>query len=297
MPEPRIRRFPLEIFGFPYSDIGEIATKTRTDQFCPYLNGECKKPRKSEPHIKVGTCSVGYKGNSSADFVPVIICPHRLELPVIFPAIKRIYFPDIDDKTEKLIWLPELQLGTTLGYADYTIAKVDKELFEKGELRVFDFACVELQAAGTTGSPYEAVLEHRRDGKFSKDTYKYGINWANEFAKTMMQQAYKKGQLFSLWRKKLIFAIQDIGLQYLEAAYDTSGLHEHNELDPIHFCTFNMVWNEGTKKWDLEYIRHVSTDLEGIRKILGGTAGGDFPTQEQFLERFEKKLKAKSRLK
>ena len=32
-----------------------------------------------------------------------------------------------------------------------------------------DFVCVEFQAAGATGTPWEAVLEYKERGSFSKD--------------------------------------------------------------------------------------------------------------------------------
>lgn len=42
-------------------------------QYCKYMRGTCVKPRKSEPDIKVGICSVGYKGEFLSDYTPVIL--------------------------------------------------------------------------------------------------------------------------------------------------------------------------------------------------------------------------------
>lgn len=53
-------KYPTEVFGHVYSDTGVDATNDRKCQHCPYLGRECTKPRKSEPHIKVGICTVGY---------------------------------------------------------------------------------------------------------------------------------------------------------------------------------------------------------------------------------------------
>jgi hypothetical protein len=86
---------------------------------------------------------------------------------------------------------------------------------------------VEFQAAGTTGTPWEAVLDFQKSRKFSKQTYNYGINWANEFAKTMMQQVYKKGMVVESWNKRIVFVMQDVGMEYLKAgSYNITGLHE-----------------------------------------------------------------------
>jgi hypothetical protein len=106
----------------------------------------------------------------------------------------------------------------------------------------------------------------------------------------MMQQAYKKGLIIERWNKPLVFVIQDIGLRYLESSYDTSGLRPANAADAVHFCTFNMVWNEARSGWTQQFARRVSTNTEGIRKMLGGLAEDDAPSERQFVAQIEKKL-------
>lgn len=284
MTEPDLHKYPAEIFGFPYSVINKKVNKIRADQHCPFLDAECKKPRKSEPHIKVGICSVGYKGNHSDKHIPVIICPHRFELSVVKKIIMDNYFPNADE--DDVLWIPEFHVTQTIGFFDYVAALVDRT---SDPVRVIDFVCVELQAAGTTGTPWDAFQEHKKNGRFSKNTYDFGINWANEFAKTMMQQAYKKGLIVSQWKKKLVFIIQDIGLKYLEQNYDTAGLREPNNADYIDFCTVEMVWNDNENAWKLQFVRRVSTNEEGVRKMLGGGNEADFPSVDQFSRRIADK--------
>ncbi len=149
-------------------------------------------------------------------------------------------FPTIADN-ETILWASEVSIGIA-GSIDFVAVRAKK--LETGYEIQGDFVCVELQAAGTTGTPWQAVLEHKEQGKFLSNTYNYGINWANEFAKTMMQQAYKKGMVVEHWGKKVIFAMQDIGLEYLERFYDTSDLREARTSDPVHFYLFKMFWNE-----------------------------------------------------
>ena len=281
MTEPILKKYPAEIFGKPYTDNSAATKRSRNKQHCPFLDAECKKPRKSEPHIKVGLFSVGYKGNASENYLPVIICPHRLDTQVIFRAVQANCFA-ILGKDEKIVWASEVSIPQA-GSADYVLAKTKND-------EVVDFVCVELQAAGTTGTPWEAFLEHKRTGKFSKDSYNFGINWANEFAKTMMQQAYKKGTLVQFWKKKIVFAIQDVGLDYLHATYDTSDLHPALDSDPIHFYTFKMIWNDATSAWQLHLAERLSTNAEGVRKILAGTTSSKFPSVDEFVERIKRKL-------
>jgi hypothetical protein len=171
--------------------------------------------------------------------------------------IRRHYFTNIAEG-EALEWAPEVHLGKAVGFVDYVGARM-----QKSTSKITDFICVELQAAGTTGTPWKAFQDHKRLKRFTQDAYNFGINWANEFAKTMMQQAYKKGLIIERWKKHIIFVIQDIGLKYLEGNYDTSGLREANDADAIHFCTVNMAWSETQKAWKLEFARRLSTDTVG----------------------------------
>jgi len=224
---------------------------------------------------------VGYKGNTSENYLPVIICPHRFDAQAILTAVQENCLRLTGDD-ETIVSASEVSLPKA-GSVDYVLAKM------KGD-DVIDFVCVELQAAGTTGTPWKAFQDHKRTGKFGKDSYDFGINWANEFAKTMMQQAYKKGTIVEFWKKKIVFAIQDVGLEYLHATYDTSDLHPALDSDPIHFYTFKMLWDDLSSSWQLHLAEPLSTNAEGVRKILAGTTSSQFPTADEFVERIKRKL-------
>lgn len=107
--------------------------------------------------------------------------------------------------------------------------------------------------------------------------------------KTMMQQVYKKGKIIDHWQRKILFVIQDVALTYLKKTVDTSDLRTANDEDPIHFITFRLDWNESILKWDLVFSEKVSTDLEGINRILGGAGKEKYLTQEQFKANILKK--------
>lgn len=266
-----IGRYPIEVFGHVYTDMGEEAVYDRNCQHCPYLGRECTKPRKSEPHIKVGICTLGYKGSFLDHYEPVIICPYRFLDEVVYQSIHDRFFPD----WENTRWVKEVNMGVS-GNVDYVAVKTD----EKGTT-VDDFFCIEFQANGTTGSPYPYVKDLLRVGHY-EGNYTYGMNWANEFMKTMMQQVYKKGQVVSQWNRKIVFVIQDVALQYLESAVDTSELRADMN-DVIHFMTYSLRWNEKDNKFDMYHDRWVSTDLEGVNRILAGANSSDYLTEEKFL--------------
>ena len=284
MEEPEFTQHPTEIFGYPFINTTSEARTACENQFCPFLNSECKKPRKSEPEVKVGVCSVGYKGKFLEKITPIIVCPHRLEEKIVYSTVTDLYFGNLSDEYQ-IKWVPEVSCGVA-GTIDFVAVKMKEGLIE-------DFLCVELQAAGTTGTPWQAVLDFKEEGRFKQQTYKYGINWANEFIKTMMQQTYKKGMVIESWRKKIVFVIQDVGLNYIQSATDASGLHDARDEDAIHFCIFRTAWNKNLNAWQLEFDKRMSTDTEGVRKILGGAPEESFPTIDEFENNIHTRLQLK----
>lgn len=285
MTEPSLGKHLAEYFGYSFTDLSDEAQNARNTQYCPFIEKECKKPRKSEPHIKVGVCTVGYKGKWLERHEPVIICPYRFYQEEVFTTVVEKYFGDLSNDYE-IVWVPEVSMDSG-GSIDFVAVKLRKY----GDLKTIeDFVCVEFQAGGTTGTPWAGVLEFKEHKKLLKKSYKFGINWANEFAKTMMQQVYKKGHIIESWRKKIIFVFQDVGLKYLEGSYDTSGLRQTSEEDSILFYTFKLVWNDDINGWKLEFDKEVSTNTEGVRCILSGAESEKYPTIERFKENIRRKM-------
>jgi hypothetical protein len=272
MQRPILRKRPTEIFGYPYVDGGADLQTEIQQQYCPFIKGTCVKPRKSEPHIKVGICTIGYRGDFLHDFEPVIICPQRFKVSVMFDIIRKKYL----SHWTNIEWIQEVNIGVG-GSVDYVAITRDKDN------KIIDFFCVELQAAGTTGSPYPAITDIRETGRFQQESYDFGINWANEFSKTMMQQAYKKGKIVNHWGRKIVFVLQDCGLKYIKTACDTSRLQPSNEKMPIDFCTFSLVWDVVQNIWKLCFTGIESTDIEGINLMLGGATVEEYLTEEEFI--------------
>jgi hypothetical protein len=283
--EPKIKKFPTEYFGYPYAVKNKKVQKERKNQYCHFLGRTCNKPRKSEPHVKIGVCSVGYKGEHMKEHAPIIICPHRFYLDSVFQKIIEEHFSKVSNDFV-IQWVPEVSIGVG-GSIDFVAAKRKKVGSIYGDIE--EFVCVEFQAGGTTGTPWEAVKDFKRKGRFLRDSYEFGINWANEFAKTMMQQVYKKGKIIESWDKKIIFVLQDVGINYLKHAYDTSGLNKASKKDPIYFFTFKTEWDSNLNEWSLKFDKKYSTNTEGIKKILGGAPKDDYLTVAEFVENIRKK--------
>lgn len=272
----QIGRYPIEVFGHDFEDRSESAKLDCRQQYCRFIKGTCLKPRKSEPQVKVGICSLGSTVNRSADIHPVIICPHRFKEEAMFESIRQKYLAG----WRNVKWIKEVNIGVG-GNIDYVAVEVD------GNDVIQDFLCVEIQAAGTTGSPYPYVQELLRDGRYSGKKHSYGINWANEFSKTMMQQAYKKGKIAEYWNRKIVFVMQDLAMEYITAISDCSGLVGSSPDLPVDFCSFTLGWNGD--KWKLTFNSIKSTDIEGLIKIIGGAKIEAYPTEQEFILNITKK--------
>lgn len=271
-----IDKFPIEIFCCDFEDRSDATKLAHRQQYCKYIKGTCVKPRKSEPHIKVGICSLGSTVNKSRDVYPVIICPQRFKEESMFETIRQKYL----SHWKNVKWVQEVNIGVG-GNVDYVAVEVDE--YD----RVKDFLCVEIQAAGTTGTPYPYVRELLDDGEYSGRTYTYGINWANEFTKTMMQQAYKKGKIVEYWNRKIVFVVQNLAIDYLKATSDCSKLESYNPEYPVDFCTFDLGWNGSN--WSLSFDNIHSTTIDGINRIIGGAKVEEYPTEVEFIKNIIKK--------
>lgn len=271
MDEPIIKKFPTEVFGRVYTDRSQATLDAFSNQYCRFLDAECNKPRKSEPRVKIGTCSVGYKGDFQGTFQPVIICPNRFRENHVLETVKELYLRNWGDDIK---WVQEGSIGVG-GSIDLVATRITED-----REAIIDFLCIEFQAAGTTGTPFSAVLELKQNGEYSARSYPFGINWANEFIKTMMQQVYKKGKIIQLWGKKIVFVVQDVALDYLHHSVDTSEVREAKDSDPIHFLTFKMVWSENA--WILQFVKAFSTNVDGVSRMLGGAGEQEYVTVDGF---------------
>lgn len=267
-----IGKYPIEVFCYDYENLTETSKSARKQQYCKYIKGTCVKPRKSEPQKKVGICTLGATVNKKRNVQPVIICPQRFKEDAMFEAIREKYL----SQWKNVKWIQEVNIGVG-GNVDYVAVEVDKND------QVKDFLCVEIQAGGTTGTPYPYVLELLNNGKYSGKKYSYGINWANEFAKTMMQQAYKKGKIVEKWHRKIVFVVQDLAMEYLQGSTDCSMLSDYDPNASVDFCSFSLEWNDAQEQWALAFDQIKSTTVAGINLMLGGANVNEYPTEEEFI--------------
>ena len=266
MDEPKIRMYPTELFGHVYTEYSSPG-KARDDmdaQHCPFLDSECTKFRKSEPSVKIGTCSLGWSGGRDKTWHPSVTCPERLYSDDVFRSLKRMIYGENAVHVVK-----EANMGR--GSFDYVFVKCD----ETGGID--DFCCVEFQTNGTTGTPWQGIVDIKKRGKYLKDAYKYNFNLANQYQKTMMQQVYKKGLIAEDWGKHLIFLLQDSGMAYLRRSItsDMTGLKPNTAMSIkgkerfIHFALFTMKWK--STRWVPVITELYDTTSSDVVNMLGSS--------------------------
>ena len=206
--EPQIGKYPTELFGHPYTAYtsrDKSAISDMHDQRCPFIDKECIKFRKSNPEQKIGTCSLGLSLRSitkghEVGFAPCVVCPHRLDAGGLMQNLKHMVFGGRPVKV--------------VDEVDMNGGKFDHVLIHCGPKdTIKDFCCVEFQTSGTTGTPWNAVVDIKSRGRYTKDAYPYDFNHANQYQKTMMQQVFKKGRVTETWKKHLLILLQDTGLK------------------------------------------------------------------------------------
>ena len=224
-------------------------------QQCPFVEKRCYKVRKSQSEISIGTCTVDYSG-------PVIICPQRLlERRKIFTDCLHLIS---HEPGNELHIIPEI--GIPGGNIDYFLASV-----RGGKVR--DFVGMELQTLDTTGTVWPARQRFLASKGFNNiaesdinNPKPYGMNWKMT-AKTILVQLHHKIQTFESINKHLVLIIQDRLLNYMASEFTFDHLNDPRVSDPMHFHAYRL--ERGDERHELDLVRRLSTDTDGIAKCLG----------------------------
>lgn len=224
-------------------------------QSCPYRpDGICQKMRKSQPNIKIGTCSVCI-GKKATE--PYIICPYRLtERNRIFNDCLSL----IEITGNDLYLIPEVT--TVAGNIDYILAAVrDNQLS--------DFVGIELQTLDTTGTIWphrqQMLIEngYRAEGEPLKSV---GINWKMT-GKTILAQLVQKTQLFSHVGKSIVLVLQNPLYDDMASKFDFSKVHQARPSDTMHFHVYSF--KEINSGMNLSLSRNTSITATDFERVMG----------------------------
>lgn len=272
-----------EFFGL-YCNNTELNFREAMDsQICPYTNRICTKMRKSDPDIKIGTCSVKYQNKD------VIICPFRLlEHNQIF--IDCLHLLTMHEPGNELYLIPEVQIPG--GHVDYFFVSAK-------EGKVKDFIGIELQTMDTTGTVWperqkflneQGIQVNPKDLSAKKS---FGMNWKMTL-KTILIQMHHKSETFEHLNKHLVLIIQKPLYEHMRSAFNFDAINGVRLGDPVHIHSYSFEEHENRLKLSLR--ERVSTDSEGIANCLGLNAETKVELQD-LIRILEPKLIEANRLK
>lgn len=271
-----------EFFGLYCGDESLNFKEAMKNQICPYTQRICTKMRKSDPDIKIGTCSVKYQDQA------VIICPFRLlEHNQIF--IDCLHLLTMHEPGNELYLVPEVQIPG--GHVDYFLVSAK-------EKKVKDFIGIELQTMDTTGTVWperqkflnECGIEVNVQDIQNKKTF--GMNWKMTL-KTILIQMHHKSETFENLNKHLVLIIQKPLFDHMRSDFNFDGIEGVRLGDPVHIHSYNFEQNE--QRMTLSLHTRVSTDSAGIANCLGLNAESKVELQD-LIRILEPKLTEANRL-
>lgn len=245
-----------EFFGLNCTDDALNFETALNRQTCPYTQRICTKMRKSDPNVKIGTCSVNYQNKH------IIICPTRLlEHNQIF--IDCLHLLTMHEPGNELYLIPEVQIPG--GHVDYFLVSA------KGK-NVKDFIGIELQTMDTTGTVWperqkflheKGIAVNPADLNHKKS---FGMNWKMTL-KTILVQMHHKSETFEHLNKHLVLIIQEPLYERMRSDFNFEGIEGVRLGDPVHIHSYNF--EEKEQKFQLSLQTRVSTDSAGIANCLG----------------------------
>lgn len=271
-----------EFFGLYCKNPSLDFRQAMTTQICPYTQRICTKMRKSNPEIKIGTCSVKYQNQD------VIICPFRLlEHNQIF--IDCLHLLTMHEPGNELYLVPEVQIPG--GHVDYFLVSAKDK-------KVKDFIGIELQTMDTTGTVWperqrflnERGIETNVNDLNNKKPF--GMNWKMTL-KTILIQMHHKSETFEHLNKHLVLIIQRPLFEHMKSDFNFSGIEGVRLGDPVHIHSYNFEEKENGLSLSLH--ARVSTDSAGIAHCLGLNAESKVELQD-LIQILESKLIETNRL-
>jgi len=272
-----------ELFGLFCEDETLNFASAVQNQICPYRGTICTKMRKSNPDIKIGTCSVKYQGND------IIICPTRLiEHNQIF--IDCLHLLTLHEPGNELYLIPEVQIPG--GHVDYFLVSTRDK-------KVKDFVGIELQTMDTTGTVWPERQRFLSEKGISVDANdiqnknSFGMNWKMTL-KTILMQIHHKSETFEYLNKHLVLILQKPLLTHMQKAFYFDSIQGVRIGDPIHIHSYDFIKQEN--KFHLVLDHRISTDSNGIAQCLGLNANSKMELQD-IIQLLESKLTENNRLK
>jgi len=268
------KHYPAEIFGFPVGNKSKAAENIRKNHMCPFNNNnKCSKPSRLLAY-PMGICSTWWPNNN-----PIAICPKRLlQSKAIFINAAKHVFGDVNN----VLLFKEVKLKR-IGTFDFVLVK-HKPISNEIE----DFCVVEFQTDSTTGTGklVRAIEDYIKGEDITKKSYAFGMNTYNTI-KLGFVQMLNKGQVFEVWNKKIIWAMQRYVYNNMVNRFGLQGM-KYNDKDANLFFIYDIDYSSNPNNYQLilEGIR--SSTIENLMKAFQSTS---LPKIDDFIKVLHQKLR------
>lgn len=268
------KHYPAEIFGFPVENKSKEAKQVRKRNLCSFSNKDrCSKQSRLLTY-PMGVCSTWWPNNS-----PIAICPKRLlQDKIIFINAAKHVFGD----TDNVLLFSEVKLKR-IGTFDFVLVK-HKPISDEIE----DFCVVEFQTDSTTGTGklVRAIEDYIQDKDITKNSYAFGMNTYNTIKLSFIQML-NKGQVFEVWNKKIIWAVQKYVYENMVDRFGLQGM-KFNKNDANLFFIYDIDYHSNPDKYQLTVENIRSSTIENLMKAF---QGADLPKIDDFIKVLHKKLR------
>lgn len=246
-----------ELYGLPTSQHAKWKAIVHA-QKCPFLERKCRKNRKSNADLTIGTCTMSY----GRDFRPIMICPFRLlEQRKIFHDCVHLLKQHEPGNDLRIVG----ELSVPGGSIDYCLVSV-----RNGKPK--DFVGIELQTLDSTGTVWperQRFLRHHglpvKPGDASSRK-SFGMNWKMS-AKTILIQLNHKISTFEHLGRRLVLVLQDCLMNYMRNEFAFDHIRGQRDGDSMQFHVYEL--NPDAHGLSIRLMERISTDSEGVAACLG----------------------------
>lgn len=263
--DKRTPHHPLaEVFGFPFDNQSDLATRYRNKRLCPFNNKvpNCTKDKANDP---LGTCTI-FDGDDL-----VITCPVRFRQNwIIADDAAEFFFPQKSQWTS----LAEVRLkdknGGSAGNIDMVLVSYD----DRG--RVVDFGALEIQAVYISGNvrrPFQHYMESPK-ANVQMD-WRSEVNYPNpdylsSSRKRLAPQLLYKGGIISSWRKKSAVAIHSGFFRTLPKLKRVAKTKAE-----IAWLVYDLIYDSSSSTYQLTHTETVYTGFEAALSTLTKSEPGN----------------------
>lgn len=268
------KHYPAEIFGYPVENKSKESEQIRKKYLCPFSNKDTCSKQSRLLTYPMGICSTWWPNNS-----PIAICPKRLlQEKTIFTNVANHVF----GTTDNVLLFSEVKLRR-IGTFDFVLVK-HKPISDE----IDDFCVVEFQTDSTTGTGklVKAIEDFMHGKDITKNSYAFGMNTYNTIKLSFIQML-NKGQVFEVWNKKIIWAVQKYVYKNMVDRFGLQGMRLNKNYANLFFI-YDIDCHSNPNKYKLTVEDIKSSTIENLMKAF---RGADLPKIDDFIKVLHQKLR------